>query len=320
MSELIEADFIVPMEYGEMRVDQVVAQLLPEHSRSRIQTWIKSGWVKVNDQECRPKDKVAIGDGISIWAEIASQDRWLPEDIPLDVVYQDQHIVVIDKPAGMVVHPAAGNLSGTLLNGLLFRFPEMDLLPRAGIVHRLDKDTSGLMVAARSLTAHTSLVAQLQDRSMGREYEAVAVGTMTGAGSIDQPIARHTQNRLKMAVHPNGKPAITHYRVVKRYNGFTRIQCKLETGRTHQIRVHMSHIHHPLVGDPVYGGRSDLPKGSDPALNTFLRAFPRQALHARKLTLRHPESLQQMSWLAPLPPDMAELLRQIACYAGLGED
>ncbi len=314
MSELIEADFIVPLEYGEMRVDQVVARLMPEHSRSRIQSWIKSGSLKVNEQECKPKDKVIMGDVINIHAEVVSRDRWLPEDIPLDILYEDRHIVIINKPAGMVVHPAAGNLNGTLLNGLLFRFPEMDVLPRAGIVHRLDKDTSGLMVAARSLVAHTSLVSQLQDRSMGREYEAVAIGAMTGSGTVDQPIARHAQNRLKMAVHPGGKSAVTHFRVVQRYQGFTHIQCKLETGRTHQIRVHMSYIHHPLVGDPVYGGRVNLPKGCDSAFADYLRGFGRQALHAGKLTLLHPESARQLSWEAPVPADMVDLLARIECH------
>ncbi len=308
MSERIEADFIVPMELGELRLDQVVAQLMPEHSRSRIQGWIKSGELTVNEQSRRPKDKVIVGDVINIDVEIPSQDTWQPEAIALDVVYEDEHLLVINKPVGMVVHPAAGNYSGTLLNALLHYYPRIDTLPRAGIVHRLDKDTSGLMVVAKSLVAHTSLVAQLQERSMGREYEAIAMGGMTGGGTVSEPIARHAHNRLKMAVHPNGKEAVTHYRVLERFQNYTYIRCKLETGRTHQIRVHMAHIHHPLLGDPVYGGRLKLPKGANEEVIEALRAFNRQALHARKLTLCHPKTGETLSWEVELPEDMRTML------------
>lgn len=316
MSEHIEADFIVPMEFSEMRLDQAVAQLMPEHSRSRIQGWIKSGELKVNERTCRPKDKVIVGDVINIDVDVPSLDIWQPEEIPLNVVYQDDHIMIINKAAGMVVHPAAGNYSGTLLNALLFQCPKIDTLPRAGIVHRLDKDTSGLMVVAKSLIAHTSLVAQLQARTMGREYEAIAMGEMTGGGTVCEPIARHPQNRLKMAVHPNGKEAVTHYRVLERFECYTHILCKLETGRTHQIRVHMEHIHHPLLGDPVYGGRLKLPKGADDETIEALRQFSRQALHARKLTLTHPHTGETMFWETEAPEDMQQML---ACIRRLAE-
>ena len=217
MSDVIEADFIIPMSLGEQRLDRALSELMPEHSRSRIQGWIKSGSVKVNGQVVRPRDKVASDDVISVHADIESQERWEAEDIPIDIIYEDDHIIVLNKPAGLVVHPAAGHASGTLVNALLHHFPDIAKLPRAGIVHRLDKDTTGLMVVAKSLVAHTSIVDQLQTRTMGREYEAVVTGVMTGGGCVEQPMARHPQNRIKMAVHPFGKPAITHYRLINLY-------------------------------------------------------------------------------------------------------
>jgi 23S rRNA pseudouridine1911/1915/1917 synthase len=308
MKEVVEADFVIPESLGEVRVDQAVAELLPEHSRSRIQGWIKSGALTVNGKAIRPKDKVVVFDVVNIFAEIESSDRWEAENIPLDIVYQDEHIIVINKSAGLVVHPAAGHPSGTLVNALLHHFPEVDKIPRAGIVHRLDKDTSGLMVVARSLIAHTSLVSQLQDRSMGREYLAVVSGAMISGGKVDEPIARHPQNRLKMSVFPMGKPAVTHYRIEERFNDYTLVRCKLETGRTHQIRVHMAHIHFPLVGDPLYGGRLKLPSGADERLLQMLRGFNRQALHATRLQLRHPKTTEDMHWEAPVPDDMEALI------------
>ncbi len=311
MSEVIEADFIIPMELGEKRLDQAVSELMPEHSRSRIQGWIKSGAIKVNEQVCKPKDKVMADDVISVYAEIESQERWEPEDIDLDIIYEDEHIIVLNKPAGLVVHPAAGHASGTLVNALLYHCPEVGKLSRAGIVHRLDKDTTGLMVVAKSLIAHTSLVEQLQSRTMGREYEAVVTGVMTGGGYVDQPMARHPQNRKKMAVHPFGKPAGTHYRLIERFDAHTHIRLKLESGRTHQIRVHMTHIHYPLVGDPVYGGRLRVPAGASEELAETIRQFDRQALHAKKLTLIHPESGEEMSWEIDLPDDMQHLLQML---------
>ncbi|MCP5208792.1 MAG: 23S rRNA pseudouridine(1911/1915/1917) synthase RluD [Hahellaceae bacterium] len=311
MKEVVEADFVIPESLGEVRVDQAVAELMPEHSRSRIQGWIKSGALTVNGKAIRPKDKVVVFDVVNILAEIESSDRWEAENIPLDVAFQDEHIIVINKPAGLVVHPAAGHPGGTLVNALLHHFPEVDKIPRAGIVHRLDKDTSGLMVVARSLIAHTSLVSQLQDRSMGREYLAVVCGAMISGGKVDEPIARHPQNRLKMSVFPMGKPAVTHYRIEERFNDYTLVRCKLETGRTHQIRVHMAHIHFPLVGDPLYGGRLKLPSGADDRLLQMLRGFTRQALHATRLQLRHPKTAEELSWEAAVPEDMQVLIETI---------
>lgn len=311
MSEVIEADFIIPISLGEQRLDRALAELMPEHSRSRIQGWIKSGAVKVNGQVVRPRDKVAADDVVGVHAEIESQDRWEAEDIAIDIIYEDDHIIVLNKPAGLVVHPAAGHASGTLVNALLHHYPDIAKLPRAGIVHRLDKDTTGLMVVAKSLVAHTSIVDQLQTRTMGREYEAVVTGVMTGGGSVDQAMARHPQNRIKMAVHPFGKPAVTHYRLIERFDAHTHIRLKLETGRTHQIRVHMTHLHYPLVGDPVYGGRLRLPAGASEDVADAIRDFKRQALHAKKLTLIHPESGEEMSWEVELPEDMVHLLTML---------
>ncbi len=308
MNQVIEADFVVPIELSEMRLDQVLAELMSDYSRSRLQAWIKQGAVTVNGAQLKAKEKVKVNDLIEVSAELESQGEWEAEDIPLDLVYQDGDILVINKPAGLVVHPAAGNMQGTLVNALLNLFPELINVPRAGIVHRLDKDTTGLMVVARNLSAHAHIVEQLQSRSMGREYEAVAVGSMTGGGTVNEPIARHSRNRKKMAVSPFGKPAVTHYRLVKRYPAHTHLRVKLETGRTHQIRVHMAHIHHPLIGDSTYGGRLKLPAGVSDELKQGLREFGRQALHAKKLTLVHPSHGEEMSWEVPLPEDMLGLI------------
>ena len=304
----ITAEFTIPPELSERRLDQAVADLMPEHSRSRIQGWIKSGSLQVNGQPRKPRDKVVLGDVISLEAEQEAQVSWTAEEIALDIIYEDEHLIVINKPAGLVVHPAAGHAAGTLVNALLDYAPEVENLPRAGIVHRLDKDTSGIMVVARSLIAHTSLVDQLQSRTMGREYEAIVNGTMTGGGKVDAPIGRHPQQRKKMGVVKSGKPAVTHYRVLERFTAHTHIRCKLETGRTHQIRVHMTHIRHSLLGDPVYGGRMKQPKGCDEYLQGLLRDFRRQALHARQLTLEHPETGEELSWEVPLPDDMQVML------------
>ncbi|KZZ79391.1 RNA pseudouridine synthase, partial [Oleiphilus sp. HI0132] len=256
----------------------------------------------------RSKDKVKINDLIEVKAELESQGEWLAEDIPLDIVYQDEDILIINKPAGMVVHPAAGNHSGTLVNALLHHFPDIKAVPRAGIVHRLDKDTTGLMVVAKTLTAHAHIVEQLQSREMGREYEAIAAGVMTGGGTINEPIARSPKNRKKMAVNQFGKHAVTHYRVLERFLAHTHIRVKLETGRTHQIRVHMAHIKHPLIGDTTYAGRMKLPAGASDEVKNKLRQFERQALHAKKLTLIHPQTGEEMSWEVDLPEDMQNLL------------
>jgi 23S rRNA pseudouridine1911/1915/1917 synthase len=311
----ITARFAVPPELSDRRLDQAAAELMPEHSRSRLQGWIKSGALTVNGKTCKPRDKVMMGDSLALDAEPEAQVSWEAEAISLDIVYEDEHLLVINKPAGLVVHPAAGHADGTLVNALLNYAPEVENLPRAGIVHRLDKDTSGIMVVARSLIAHTSLVDQLQTRTMGREYEAVIVGTLTGGATVDAPIGRHPQDRKKMAVVASGKPAVTHYRLAERFAAHTHVRCTLESGRTHQIRVHMAHVKHPLVGDPQYGGRLRLPKGTTEELREALSAFQRQALHARKLTLQHPETGETMSWEVPLPQDMVDLLAALRKHA-----
>ncbi|MDK8465937.1 23S rRNA pseudouridine(1911/1915/1917) synthase RluD [Marinobacter sp. SS13-12] len=304
----IIASFSVPPEHSDRRLDQAAAELMPEHSRSRLQGWIKSGALTVNGKACKPRDKVMLGDKLELDAEPEAQVSWQAESISLDIVYEDEHLLVINKPAGLVVHPAAGHADGTLVNALLNHAPEVENLPRAGIVHRLDKDTSGIMVVARSLIAHTSLVDQLQTRTMGREYEAIVVGTLTGGATVDAPIGRHPRERKKMAVVPTGKPAITHYRLIERFAAHTHVRCRLESGRTHQIRVHMAHVKHPLVGDPQYGGRLRLPKGTTDELRDVLAGFQRQALHARQLTLQHPQTGEVMTWEVPLPEDMETLL------------
>jgi len=256
-----------------------------------------------------------MDDVLELDAEPEVQVTWEAEPITLDIVYEDEHLLVINKPAGLVVHPAAGHADGTLVNALLNYAPEVENLPRAGIVHRLDKDTSGIMVVARSLIAHTSLVNQLQERTMGREYEAVVVGSLTGGATVDAPIGRHPQDRKRMAVVSSGKPAVTHYRLIERFAAHTHVRCKLESGRTHQIRVHMTHVRHPLVGDPVYGGRLRLPKGTTEELRDVLAAFHRQALHARQLTLEHPETGEILSWEVPLPEDMVHLIETLRKHA-----
>ncbi len=311
----ITAEFTIPPELSDRRLDQAAAELMPEHSRSRLQGWIKDGVLTLNGKKCKPRDKVMLGDRIDLDAEPEVQVTWQAEAIELDVVYEDEHLLVINKPAGLVVHPAAGHADGTLVNALLNYAPEVENLPRAGIVHRLDKDTSGIMVVARSLIAHTSLVDQLQERTMGREYEAVVVGTMTGGATVDAPIGRHPTDRKKMAVVSTGKPAVTHYRLLERFAAHTHIRCKLESGRTHQIRVHMAHVRHPLVGDPAYGGRLRLPKGTTDELREELARFQRQALHARQLTLEHPETGEILTWETPLPDDMVQLIAALRKHA-----
>nr|BBJ02905.1 ribosomal large subunit pseudouridine synthase D [Marinobacter nauticus] len=311
----ITGHYIVPPQLSDKRLDQAAAELMPEHSRSRLQSWIKSGALTVNGTMRKPRDKVMLDDVLDLDAEPEVQVTWEAEPISLDIVYEDEHLLVINKPAGLVVHPAAGHADGTLVNALLNHAPEVENLPRAGIVHRLDKDTSGIMVVARSLIAHTSLVDQLQTRTMGREYEAVVVGSLTGGATVDAPIGRHPQDRKRMAVVSSGKPAVTHYRLLERFAAHTHIQCKLESGRTHQIRVHMTHVRHPLVGDPAYGGRLRLPKGTTEELRQALAAFNRQALHARRLTLEHPETGETLSWEVPLPEDMVQLIEALRKHA-----
>ena len=313
MPEIIQLEAQVPDSQSGDRLDQVAARLFEEYSRSRLQSWIKDGSLLVDGKHCRPRDKVASGARLSVNAESEQEITWKAQDIDLDVVYEDESIIVINKPAGLVVHPAAGHADGTLVNALLNHAPELDQLPRGGIVHRLDMDTSGIMVAARTLAAHHHLVAQLQARTVKRQYCAVCIGTMTGGGTIDEPMGRHPRHRKKMAVVVmGGKPAVTHYKVVRRYGHHARIAVSLETGRTHQIRVHMAHRHYPLIGDPSYGGRPKLPKGASQELIDTLRGFPRQALHAEVLGLIHPASGEERQFECPLPDDMIALLDVLA--------
>ena len=295
--------------YGQ-RLDQVVVDFLPDFSRSRIQKWIKQGKVLLNQKPSKAKVKLKGGEHIRIIIEQEEQGEWLAEDIALDIVYEDESLLVINKPVNMVVHPAVGNYSGTMLNALLFHCPELINVPRAGIVHRLDKDTSGLLVVAKTLTAQTKLVKQLQNRAFEREYEAIVMGEMTGGGTVDAPIGRHPTHRVKMAVvkNPNnGKEAITHYRIKERLKDYTCVQVRLETGRTHQIRVHMAYINYPVVGDPMYGGRLRLPADCNDELKQYLLAFKRQALHARKLGLEHPQTGEWIEWEREAPEDIQQL-------------
>lgn len=309
MTDRIEIAAEVPAELDGDRLDQAAAKLFPDYSRSRLQGWIKKGDLLVDGGQLRPRDKVYQGMRLSIDTEPEQAVGWQAQEIDLDILYEDEHILVLNKPAGLVVHPAAGHADGTLVNALLGHAPEMAKLPRGGIVHRLDMDTSGIMVAAKSLLAHQDLVSQLQERTVKREYCAVCIGVMTGGSTVDEPIGRHPKQRKKMAVLAvGGKPAITHYRVTQRFGHHTRIAVKLETGRTHQIRVHMAHRHYPLVGDPTYGGRPRIPKGASEELIAALRGFPRQALHAQALGLFHPESGEEMYFECPLPDDMLQLL------------
>jgi len=309
MKEVFELTAQVPLSMSGLRFDQAASELFPDFSRSRLQSWIKDGQLKIDGGMRKAKDKVIGGEVLEINAELEAQGAWEPELIQLNIVYEDEYLMIINKPAGLVVHPAAGNQTGTLLNALLNHAPQLINLPRAGIVHRLDKETTGLMVVAKTLEAHTDLVEQLADRTVSREYEAVAVGVMTGGGTVDAPMGRHPIHRKLMAVlSRGGKRAVTHYRVVKRYPHHTHIRVKLETGRTHQIRVHMAHIGFSLVGDATYGKRFKIPKGANDHLVETLKAFPRQALHAAKLGLEHPGTGEYTEWTAPVPPDFQNLL------------
>ena len=311
--QLIQLTAEVPSDLGGQRLDQVAAQLFDEYSRSRLSGWIKDGRLTVDGVVLRPRDVVHSGAVLCLQAEQEAQGEWVAQDIALNIVYEDEHILVIDKPAGLVVHPAAGHADGTLLNALLHHVPDIINVPRAGIVHRLDKDTTGLMVVAKTLQAQTRLVDQLQKRTVSRIYECICIGVITSGATIDAPIGRSSANRQRMAVIDGGKPAVTHYRVLERFRSHTHVRVKLETGRTHQIRVHMTHVGYPLVGDPLYAGRFRIPPAASPTLVQTLKEFPRQALHARFLELEHPVSGQRMKWVSPLPEDMVwmlSLLRQ----------
>lgn len=312
MSEKIRVSAVIPDELAGARLDQAAALLFPDYSRSRLQGWIKSGELTVNGASSRPKDKALGGEELVISAELKDEGSWQPQAIDFGLVHEDEALLVLNKPAGLVVHPAAGHSDGTLVNALLSHCPNLVQLPRAGIVHRLDKDTSGLMVVAKTLESHHALVKQLQARTVHREYEALVFGAMTGGGRVDQPMGRHPQQRKKMAVVNGGKEAVTHYRLLKRFAHFSHVRCLLETGRTHQIRVHMAHIKHPLIGDPQYAGRPRIPKGASEALLEALRGFRRQALHARRLELLHPFSQEPCAWESELPEDFLALAQVLA--------
>ena len=309
MSEMLQLENFIPDESAGMRQDQALAQLFSEYSRGQLTKWIKAGYVTIDKQQLRPRDVVLGGEHVVINAIIERvDDTWTAEDIDLNIIHEDDDVLIINKAAGMVVHPGAGNQNGTLVNALLNHAPQLEGIPRAGIVHRIDKGTTGLLMIAKTLQAHNSLVMQLQEHTVLREYQAICMGVMTAGGTVDEPIGRHPIDRKRMAVTSSGKTAITHYRVEQRYRAHTHIRCKLETGRTHQIRVHMAHIRYPLLGDPVYGGRIRLPKGATEACNSALQAFRRQALHAGLLGFIHPATEQEVSWRVDMPKDMLNIL------------
>lgn len=300
---------VISVENAGQRLDQALAKLLPDWSRSRIQSWILNGRVKLDDQDCTTKQKVWGGERISISPDVpVVEHQHMAEPISLDIIFEDETLMVINKPAGLVVHPGNGNWQGTLLNALLHHSPQLEHVPRAGIVHRLDKDTSGLLVVAKTIEAQTSLVRQLQQRTVKRDYLALVLGKVASSGSIDAPVGRHPAHRTKMTVNMRGKPARTHYRILEHLVDCSLLHCSLETGRTHQIRVHMHSIGHALVGDPVYGGK---PGKMATEVGILLSAFPRQALHAWKLALQHPGSMQVMEWCSEIPDDLAILLEQL---------
>jgi len=306
--KLIQQQIKIAAEYSGYRLDQALSGLMPDYSRSKIQEWIQQGFISLNRQSCKPKQRVYNGDLIDLDIPYVAKLADRPENIEFEILHQDQNLLVINKPANLVVHPAAGHDSGTLVNGLLHIDPELEQLPRAGIVHRLDKDTTGVMVVARNLKAHASLVDQLQRHEVKREYIAITRGVVTGGRTIETGISRHPQNRKKMSVQKHGKTAITHFQVARKFPHHSLIDVQLETGRTHQIRVHMAHINYPLLGDPVYGGRPGLPPGISSALVDRLRGFKRQALHARRLSFKRPGSHEICSFEAPIPQDFQALL------------
>ncbi len=315
---VIEADELqetlvqeVPPELIGQRLDRVAAILFPEYSRSRIQLWIDDGALLVDGQPGRRRDSVVAGMKLSLKPVTDAQGDWLPQDISFPVIHEDEDILIVDKPAGLVVHPGAGNWDGTLLNGLICKYPGLIEVPRAGIVHRLDKDTSGLMVVAKNLPAQNHLIKQLQARSVTRLYNAIVLGGPTASGKIDEPISRNPKNRLKMAVVPGGREAVTHYRVKERFDSYQLLELKLETGRTHQIRVHLAHNNWPILGDPLYGGKTRLPRGCSEDLRAAITSFPRQALHAVGLQLVHPKTGELLSWDSPLAADIQMMLETL---------
>jgi 23S rRNA pseudouridine1911/1915/1917 synthase len=309
--------FIVPLNCVGMRLDQALAKLLPEYSRSRLQEWVAQNQVLLDGKPALSKQKVWGGEKLTVLPQMQeSEQPYLAENIPLNILFEDEELLIINKPVGLVVHPGSGNWQGTLLNALLHHAPQLAGVPRAGIVHRLDKDTSGLLVVAKTLIAQTNLARQLQERRVKREYLALVHGELQHGGYVDQPIGRHPSNRVKMAVIESGKEAVTHYKVERTFPSCTLLRCTLETGRTHQIRVHMSYLKHPLVGDSVYLSG---PQKCILPLRELLTNFPRQALHATRLALEHPATSEMLEWHTPLPDDMQQLLRNIRTIVSQGE-
>ena len=315
-SEFRTHDLTLPPSPGGLRLDAALALALPQYSRSRLAGWIRDGAVQVNGATARPRDLMYGGEQLRLRAELPADPTVLPQAMPLDVRWQDAHLLVINKPVGLVVHPGAGNPANTLQNALLAWDPQLATVPRAGIVHRIDKDTSGLLVVARSIEAHAALVELLREHAIHREYLALVVGRVTGGGTVDQPIGRHRTDRLRMAVRADGREAVTHYRLVERFANHTLLRVNLETGRTHQIRVHMAHIGHPLVGDPAYGGRRQLRAGDPPLVRAALQGFRRQALHAARLAFEHPVTGKAIDVQAPLPDDLQQLLQVLRDAGG----
>ncbi len=307
----------VPAQMAGLRLDQALARLFPDYSRARLQQWVRAGHVRVDGQPSRSRDKVRGGEAVALHPQAQEREDWQAQALPLDVVYEDDELIVVNKPPGLVVHPAVGNPDRTLVNALLHHDPRLARVPRAGIIHRLDKHTSGLLVVARSLRSHKRLVDELKRRSVSREYRTLVIGVLTAGGRIEAAIGRDPRHRTRMAVVTSGKPAVSHYRVLERFQAHSYLRVMLETGRTHQIRVHMAHLRHPVLGDPLYGGRLKLPPGATPQLADSLRAFKRQALHAARLQLTHPASGETVSWEAPLPDDMARLLHLLRTAAGV---
>ncbi len=312
--KLLQQRFVIDAEQAGDRLDQALHRLLPDYSRSRIKQWIEQGFVSLNHGLCKPRQKVSTGDRVELDVPEQKTITDEPGEVEFEILFEDDDLFVIDKPAGLVVHPAAGHRDGTLVNGLLALDPRLEQLPRAGIVHRLDKDTTGVMVVARNLSAHNRLVEALQARAVTREYVAVTRGVITAGRRIETGIGRHPQNRKKMAVRDNGKPAVTHFQVERKFGHHSLIRVQLETGRTHQIRVHMAHINYPLLGDPVYGGRGRVAAGLDERLVEQIRGFGRQALHAERLAFEHPRSGEPVSFVAPLPSDFSRLLDALSEY------
>ena len=302
----------VPAELSGQRLDKALARMFPEYSRSRLKSWLLQGFITVDERAMRPRDAVTGGESVLLQPQPETALTSEPEAQDLDIIFADAECLVVNKPVGLVVHPGAGNPRGTLLNGLLHHVPELERLPRAGIIHRLDKGTSGLLLVAKTLEAHTALVRALAERRIARHYLAVCSGVLTGGGSINEPIGRHPVDRLKMSVQQDGKPAVTHYRVIKRFAAHTYTSVQLETGRTHQIRVHFAHLRHALVGDQTYGGRLAIPAGASDRLRNTLRQFRRQALHAEKLVFEHPQSGKKIDFKIAPPADFADLLSALA--------